>query len=94
MVIIHIGENISLLEEDIVVILDKKTVSSSKHTKKFIEKLIENGSLVTQLDESIKTYIVVLEKKNRKNRNMENNYKLYTSNISSISLLKRKSFNG
>lgn len=94
--IIHIGENISLLEEEIVIIIDKKIVSNSKQTKEFIDKLIQSGSLVTQLDESVKTFIVTSEKNKRKKEksNNHNNYKLYTSSISSSSLLKRKNSNG
>lgn len=67
--IIHIGENISLLEEEIVIIIDKKIVSNSKQTKEFIDKLIQSGSLVTQLDESVKTFIVTSEKNKRKRKN-------------------------
>ncbi len=39
--IIHIGENISLLGKSIVAILDVKTVLESKDTKDFIDDLIK-----------------------------------------------------
>lgn len=76
--IIHIGDNISLLKEDIVMILDKESVEKSKMTEEFIGKL-EKGNII---EKDIKTYIVFNDKKDGK-------YILYTSNISSVSLNKR-----
>ena len=41
---IHIGDNISILKKDIILILDKSTIRKSKTSKTFIESLIEDGS--------------------------------------------------
>lgn len=78
--IIHIGDNISLLEEDILLILDRKTVELSRDNKLFIQNLIDNNLLRNDMNSEIKSYIIVQEK---------DNLKLYVSNISSTSLLNR-----
>ena len=90
---IHIGDNISLLKEDILLILDKKTVLKSKTSKSFIQNLILSGSLINIDDDSVKTYIVAREKSKRIRRKDKSDFKLYTSNISSRSLFKREKTN-
>ena len=62
---IHIGDNISILKKDILLILNKKTLIKSKTSKLFIQNLIQNGSLVNTDDDSVKTYIVALDKSKR-----------------------------
>lgn len=84
--IIHIGDNISILEENILIILDKNTVEKSDEATKFIEGLINNGALVNKLHNDIKSYIITTER-DKKNKII---YKLYISNISSKSLSNRK----
>ena len=78
--IIHIGDNISLLEKDILLILDKNSVELSKDNKNIINNLIDNGMLINSIDSDIKSYIIVQK---------EDKCKLYVSNISSVSLLNR-----
>ncbi len=73
---IHIGNNNTIAEKDIITILDKKTVDSSEITKEFINNLIEDGLLLNSNIDNIKTYIIVCNG-------------LYTSNISSTALYKR-----
>lgn len=90
---IHIGDNISLLKEDILLILDKKTVLKSKTSKSFIQNLILSGSLINIDDDSVKTYIVAREKSKRIRRKDKSDFKLYTSKISSRSLFNREKTN-
>lgn len=80
---LHIGDNISIYKDDIVTILDKKTVDKSKKTREFINLMIESGLLFNNNNKNndIKTYLVT--KDNNKG------YKLYTSNISSMTLFNR-----
>ena len=85
--IIHIGGNISLLEKDIVAILDIDTVLESKDNSELIENLIKDNRLVNYTNDNVKTYIITSE--NNRRRNGNNQYKLYASNISSTSLIKR-----
>ena len=86
---IHIGDNISLLKKDIILILDKKTLLKSKDSRLFIQNLIHNGSLKNIDDDSVKTYIIALDKSKRTRRRGKSDFKLYTSNISSRSLFNR-----
>lgn len=85
--IIHIGGNISLLDKEIVAILDVDTIFKSKDNSELIENLIKDNRLVNYTNDNVKTYIITSE--NNKRRNGNNKYKLYTSNISSTSLIKR-----
>lgn len=88
---IHIGDNISLLKKDVILILNKSTLKKSKTSQSFIKNLIENGSLVNTDDSNnVKTYIVALEKSKRTRRRGNGKFKLYTSNISSRSLFNRE----
>ncbi|MBU5437966.1 DUF370 domain-containing protein [Tissierella sp. MSJ-40] len=93
--ILHIGENISILERDIISILDKKAVDSSRTTRRFINKLIEEGCLYNTIDKGVKTYIITCKKEiHSNNRRRKSSYVLYTSNISSTTLAKRNTING
>ena len=87
--IIHIGDNISLLEKDIVAILDIDSVIESKDNKELIENLIKENCLVNYTNNNIKAYIISSDSNNKKNRNSINQYKLYASSISSTTLIKR-----
>ena len=90
---IHIGDNISILKKDIILILDKSTIRKSKTSKTFIQSLIKDGSLVNLDDDNVKTYIIALEKNKRTRRKDKSKIKLYTSNISSRSLFNREKTN-
>ncbi len=84
-IFIHIGNNISVLEDDIILILDKNSLSWSKDNLDLINGLIEKEKVVNQIDDEIKSYILV---NNRKQGNKD--LVLYLSNISTISLMNRK----
>lgn len=77
---LHIGENVTILEKDIIAIIDKKTIDQSEDTKGFIQKMINHGYLYNNNVNNVKTYIVT--NNGRKSR-------LYTSNISAMTLSKR-----
>lgn len=79
--IIHIGENNYVFQEDIIAILDKKTAEASNRTRDFVSNLINKGSIIGNIDEHTKTYILV--------SNGKNDPKIYTSNISSKTLVNR-----
>lgn len=85
--IVHIGENISLLEKDIVAILDIDSALESVDSRFFINNLIKDNRLVNKLDKDVKTYIITMD--NIASIKNKQNYNLYMSNISSTSLLKR-----
>lgn len=79
--IIHIGENNFVYQEDIIAILDKKSAEASSRTREFVSNLINKGSIVGNIDEHTKSYILV--------SNGKNDPKIYTSNISSKALVNR-----
>ncbi|MBU5428367.1 DUF370 domain-containing protein [Tissierella pigra] len=81
--IIHIGDNNYIFTKDIIAILDKKAAEGTKKTREFINKLIEENSIVGSLDESIKSYVLV----SRNNKTI-----IYTSNISSKALSNRNTY--
>jgi len=84
---LHIGGDNYILKDDIVAILDKKTVNSSKDTSKLIEKMIRDGLLKNEKIDDAKTYIITCKK--GRNKRSKRHYYLYMSNISSSTLLYR-----
>lgn len=83
--ILHIGNNISILKNNILAILDYKIVETSEINKKFINRLIEDGKLINK-SKDIKSYIISIDDKKKSKRDL----KLYTSNISSNTLFNRR----
>lgn len=79
--ILHIGNNITIIKNDILTILNRETIEESDCNKSLIDKLIQNGKLKNQIHEDIKSYIISLK---------DGEISLYISNISSNTLLKRK----
>ncbi|HLR21687.1 MAG TPA: hypothetical protein VK087_06745 [Tissierellaceae bacterium] len=86
--IIHIGGNIALLEKDIVAILDVDSALESEDSQFFINTLIKSNRLINNLEKDIKSYIITVNN-NIDSRDKTQRYNLYTSNISSTSLLNR-----
>jgi hypothetical protein len=83
---LHIGGDDYIFKDDIVVILDRKTVNSSKDTSRLIEKMIKDGLLKNQKIDDAKTYIITCKKGRKRSKKQ---YYLYMSNISSSTLLYR-----
>ncbi|HHV38156.1 MAG TPA: DUF370 domain-containing protein [Tepidimicrobium sp.] len=81
---IHIGENITIFKEDIIAIIDRKTVETSINMKRFIDNMIKDGNLRNNNIENARTYILTYA-----NKTDNKKYNLYLSNISSITLFKR-----
>lgn len=84
--ILHIGNNMTILKNNILVILDYKMVEESDSNRALVKRLIEDGKLVNKIDEDTKSFILTIEDKNKTQKEL----KLYTSNISSKTLLNRK----
>ncbi len=84
---LHIGGDDYVFKDDIVAILDRDTVKASKDTSALIEKMVEKGLLKNGEVDDVKTYIITC-KRGRNNRG-EKQYYLYTSNISTSTLLRR-----
>lgn len=83
---LHIGENIYILKKDIVAILNAKTLNS-KEDSEFIERFMDFNEVKNDIRDNVKSYIITCE--NSEKRTFKKAYKLYFSNISSTTLLKR-----
>ncbi|MBE6082931.1 MULTISPECIES: extracellular matrix/biofilm biosynthesis regulator RemA family protein [Tissierellales] len=90
---LHIGKSYSIPIDDIVAIMDVNSLLNSKDSKSYLKKMKEKGLLfITNSDErNIKTIILTsrIEKNNKKGKVIKN--LIYTSEISSSTLLKRNS---
>jgi hypothetical protein len=90
---LHIGKSYSKPIDDIVAIMDVNSLLNSKDSKSYLKKMKEKGLLfITNSDErNIKTIILTsrIEKNNKKGKVIKN--LIYTSEISSSTLLKRNS---
>ena len=77
---LHLGGQTVVREKDIVAILDLETTSVRKKTKEFL-KINEKMGLMENISEDIpKSYVIC---------NENGNTKIYISQISSATLLKR-----
>lgn len=77
---LHLGGQTVVRESDIVAILDLETTSVSKNTKEFL-KINEKKGLMENISEDIpKSYVICSDGENTK---------IYISQISSATLLKR-----
>lgn len=86
---LHIGKNIYIQKKDIVAILNAKTLNLEEENN-FIEKILEFEEIRNDMNDDIKSYILICEnRRNRQDRTLKKLYKLYASNISSTTLLKR-----
>ncbi len=87
---LHIGNNINILLKDIIAIIDKDSLEKSKNNNGYIQTLQNNGCIVDENMDDVKTYIITSPSKiPRRKRQSEKKYVLYTSKISSTTLLKR-----
>lgn len=73
--IIHIGDNVSLNTEEVLFILDSKSIENSNINKEFLKGY----------EEKIKTKKSIIITKDKYSKRI----KIYTSNISSQALLER-----
>lgn len=79
---LHLGENTVVRTDDIIGIFDMDTSTISKWTKKYLASATKNKRVINVSMELPKSYIVCRE---------NNEIKVYISQISSQTLLKRKS---
>ncbi len=77
---LHLGNDVYISEKDIIAICNLDTASVSRYTKMYLEKCEKDGAVETVCTDIPKTFVVV-RKKNRD--------KIYLTNISSTTLLKR-----
>ncbi len=81
---IHLGNNTMIKTEDIVGIFDLDNTSVSKRTRDFLNKAEKRGMVITTSFELPKSFVVTQNKKSGK--------KIYLSQLSSGTLLKRTGY--
>lgn len=77
---LHLGNDVYISEKDIVLIGNLDTATVSRHTKLYLEKCEKEGAVETVCTDIPKTFVVTRKKKKDK---------IFLTNISSITLLKR-----
>lgn len=79
---LHLGKDTVIKEEEIIGIFDLDNTTVSKHTRDYLNKAEKKGETVTISYELPKSFVVCAKNKSK-------NKKIYISQISSVTLLKR-----
>ncbi|MBR3961319.1 MAG: DUF370 domain-containing protein [Clostridia bacterium] len=81
---LHLGKDTVIKDEDIIGIFDLDTATVSRHTRKYLNLAEKKGETVTVSYELPKSFVVCAKPKSKEK-------KIYISQISSVTLLKRSS---
>lgn len=79
--ILHLGNDVSVLKRDVVAILDIENSSTSKITKEYLANAGKSGWVVTCSYDMPKSFVIALDE------NLSE--RLYISSISAVTLIKR-----
>jgi len=92
-VFLHLGKNIVIPVKDLIAIIDADSVLKSDDTKSFIKVTQEEDFIYDVAKGNIKSYIITekVDKGKEKSLNVRESV-IYSSNISSKTLLKRAGF--
>ena len=82
---LHLGNDTVIKQEDVIGIFDLENSSISRHTRNFLRKAEQKKKVFTVSYELPKSFIVCNKKKSK-------NEKIYISQISTTTLLKRIGF--
>ena len=82
---LHLGNDVYVNQKDIVAVCNLDTASVSKNTQIYLKKAEEMGIVETICTDIPKTFVIVRKK---------NKDKVYLTNISSVTLLKRSETSG
>lgn len=82
---IHLGQETVVKSNDVIGIFDIESTTVSKYTRKFLEQSEKKGEIITVSYELPKSFIICNKQKSKKN-------KVFISQISPITLLKRSEF--
>lgn len=96
---LHLGNDVYVKQKDIVMICNLDTASVSKNTQIYLKKCEENGLVETICTDIPKSFVLVSQRtkglksmaKEKKKVLKNNKDKIYLTNISSVTLLKRSS---
>ena len=82
---LHLGNDVYVNQKDIVAVCNLDTARVSKNTQIYLKKSEEMGIVETICTDIPKTFVIVRKK---------NKDKVYLTNISSVTLLKRSETSG
>ena len=82
---LHLGNDVYVNQKDIVAVCNLDTASVSKNTQIYLKKSEEMGIVETICTDIPKSFVIVRKK---------NKDKVYLTNISSVTLLKRSETSG
>ena len=82
---LHLGNDVYVNQKDIVAVCNLDTASVSKNIQIYLKKAEEMGIVETICSDIPKTFVIVRKK---------NKDKVYLTNISSVTLLKRSETSG
>lgn len=90
---LHLGKNLVIPIKELIAIIDADSVFKSEDTKNFLKVAQEEGFIYDVVEDNIKSYIVTekIEKSKENSSNVRKSI-IYSSNISSKTLLKRAGF--
>ena len=99
---LHLGNDVYVKQKDIVMICNLDTASVSKNTQIYLKKCEEKGLIETICTDIPKSFVLtskrtkglknsLRESKEKKKSSKNNKDKIYLTNISSATLLKRSS---
>ncbi len=90
---LHVGKNLVIPIEELIAIVDAESALKSEDTKSFLKIAGEEGFIYDIAEGKIKSYIITekVEKDKDKLSDIRKSI-IYSSNISSITLLKRAGF--
>ena len=81
---LHLGNDVYIAKKDIIAICNLDTATVSRYTKLYLSKCEKAGMVETICTDIPKTFVLVRKK---------NKDKIYLTNISSVTLLKRAESN-
>ncbi len=82
---LHLGQETVVKKREVLGIFDMDTATVSRHTRKYLNKAEKNGEVISITYELPKSFIVCTKPK-------EKIKKIYISQLSSTTLLKRSGF--
>lgn len=104
---LHLGNDIYVNQKDIVAVCNLDTASVSKNTQIYLKRAEQAGIVETICSDIPKTFVIVRKKSKNSNRSkarlrgngkllmqFKNKDKVYLTNISSVTLLKRSESSG
>ncbi len=90
---LHIGKNLIIPIKEIIAIIDAESILKSDDTKNFLKIADEEGFIYDVAEGNIKSYIITEKlEKSKENSSEIRRSVIYSSNISSKTLLSRADF--